>query len=141
MDRMLGSADRKPGLGRHGCGLVVIDEQRVALAVSLILQEMGMAVDMAANRTAALRWAVRAHYAVTVCGGSGRDGGKRDAREQSAGAAALAIEMRRAAPQTRVILLAGAGPTADELHAAGVEVLPAPFDVNRLVERLWPLTA
>lgn len=124
--------DRRRGFGWHGSALVVVDGQRVSRAVTLVLQEMGLAVDVADGGVAALRWTKHAAYTFAICGGE-QEGGT-DAVE-------LAIGMRNAAPQTRVILLAGAGITATGLDAAGVEVLPAPFDVNRLVERLWPAAA
>ena len=54
---------------------------------------------------------------------------------------AFVIEVRFRAPQTRVILLADPDFTHDGLDELGVEILPAPVDVNMLVERLWPTTA
>lgn len=115
---------------RHGSALVVLADQRASLAAVLVLQEMGLTVDVAGAREAALKWLSRANYSVLICGGG-----------DLAALSAFVIEVRFRAPQTRVILLADPDFTHDGLDELGVEILPAPVDVNMLVERLWPTTA
>ena len=119
-----------PAFGSHGSALVAIEDERAALAAVLVLQEMGLTVDIAADHEAALEWAVRAQYAVVVCGGAAHT------RTWD-----LVVRLRYSAPETRVILLAEPGETLEGLDALGVEVLPSPVDVNMLVERLWPAEA
>jgi hypothetical protein len=53
-------------MGRLGSALVVLDDERAVLAATLVLQEMGLTVDVANDREAALDWIVRAHYALVV---------------------------------------------------------------------------
>ena len=115
------------GLGKQGSALVVMDGDRATLAVVRVRQEMGLSVDIAANREAALPWTVHTNYAVVVCGGS-----------QQAELSEFAIGLHRDAPHTRVILFAEPGLDRDRLEELGGEVLTAPADVNALVDRLWP---
>ena len=115
------------GSGRHGSALVALDDERAALAAVLVLQEMGHAVDLAADGEAAFEWAIRAAYTVVLCGGL-----EREASCDSV------VRLRRLAPRTRVLWLAAPGPPPDRLRELGVEVLTAPVNVNMLVERLWP---
>ena len=115
------------GFGTHGSALVAIEDERAALAAVLVLQEMGLTVDIAADHEAALEWAVRARYEVVICGGA-----------QHTRTSEFVVRLRYSAPETRVILLAEPGTTPEGLDDLGVEVLPSPVDVNMLVERLWP---
>lgn len=117
-------------LGSHGSTLVALDDPRAARAAVLVLQEMGLTVDMARDRDVALEWAAQAYYAVVVCGGSDPER-----------ITEFVIRLRYEAPQTRVILLAEPVLMPSGLEELGVEVLTAPVDVNRLVERLWPAAA
>jgi DNA-binding NtrC family response regulator len=117
-------------LSRRGSALVVLDDERAVLAATLVLQEMGLTVDVANDREAALDWIVRAHYALVVCGG----------REQEQ-ITRFVISVRYEAPHTRVILLAEPELVHDSLEELGIEVLQAPVNVNTLVQRLWPSVA
>ncbi len=117
-------------LSRRGSALVVLDDERAVLATSLVLQEMGLTVDVASDREAALDWIVRARYALVVCGG----------REQEM-ITQFVIQIRYEAPHTRVILLAEPELMHDSLEELGIEVLQAPVNVNSLVQRLWPSVA
>jgi DNA-binding response OmpR family regulator len=114
----------------RGSALVVLDDERLALTTVLVLQEMCLDVYVASDRDIALQAAAKAGYAVVVCGG-----------QEQPQISEFAIRLRYSAPQTRVILLAGPELSHDELNAIDVEVLPAPVDVNMLVERLWPAEA
>ena len=126
----MGDITHGDGFGRYGSALVVLDDDRAALATVLVLQEMCLTVDIAADREAALQWAARASYTVVVCGG-----------QEQTQISEFVIHLRYSAPHTRVILLAEPGFVHDGLDAIGVEVLPSPVDVNMLVERLWPAEA
>ncbi|MFQ5421812.1 MAG: hypothetical protein ACE5EY_15785, partial [Anaerolineae bacterium] len=46
-----------PRFGRYGSALVALDDERTALAAVLVLQEMGLTVDIAADRDSAFQWA------------------------------------------------------------------------------------
>ena len=126
----MGDVSHGSGFGRHGSAFVALDDDRAALATVLVLQEMGLTVDIAADREAALQWATRANYTVVVCGG-----------QEQPQTSEFVIRLRYSAPQTRVILLAEPEFVHDGLDAIGVDVLPSPVDVNMLVERLWPAEA
>jgi ActR/RegA family two-component response regulator len=115
----------------HGSALVALDDERAALATVLVLQEMGLAVDIAVDRDRSVEWARQAGYSYVVCGGEDDEAGVKD----------FAAKMRFAVPQTRVLLLAGSDFDSSGLEAIGVEVLPSPVEVNSLVERLWPAQA
>ena len=117
-------------MGRRGSALVVLDDERAVLATSLVLQEMGLTVDVASDREAAMDWIARARYALVVCGG----------RDQEM-ITQFVIRVRYEAPHTRVILLAEPELMRDGLEELGVEVLQAPVNVNSLVQRLWPTVA
>ena len=102
-------ASPAPGCSRGGSALVVLDDQRAALATVLVLQEMGLTVDVA------------------ICDGADEP----QSRD-------FLIRLHRAAPRTRVLWLAPPDVEPDGLEEIGVELLRGPFDVNRLVERLRP---
>jgi DNA-binding response OmpR family regulator len=106
-------------LAPRGCALVLVGDDRAALQVVLLLQEFGIAVDVAENEAAALTWAKRARYQYVICGGGPRHD-------------MLAIRLIRAAPRAQVVYL-----SRDEaprnLHAVGVQTLALPLDVNAFV--------
>jgi hypothetical protein len=119
-----------PRFGMHGTALVAIEDEHVTLSTVLVLQEMGLAVDIVVDRERSVAWAARAGYTYVVCGG-----------EDDAAVTDYAIRMRHAVPETRVIMIAGPGFEQTNLESIGVEVLTSPVDVNLLVERLWPAQA
>ncbi len=126
---MLNSHWRAPMSG-YGSALVVLDDERAMFATTLVLQEMGLTVDLATDLSSALDWVEAADYAVVVCPGradtSIREFGQR---------------VRYLARDTRVFVFAERGFDGAGLADIGIEVFPAPVDVNALVSRLWPATA
>ena len=95
----------------------------------LVLQEMGLTVDIAADRDAALAWIRMARYAAVICGG--------DSPERLTD---FALKVKAASPYTQITVLAhfGAHETLEELD---VQVLKPPVNVNALVDRLRLLAA
>ena len=118
--------DRTDATGR---ALVVIGNDRVALTLVLVLQEMNLAVDVAVDGEAAVGWARRTDYDVIVCGPGGVE------------TTDLALSFRIAAPQARVVLLAGPDSPLATLDVFDVEVVRPPLNVNTLVWRFWPTAA
>jgi DNA-binding response OmpR family regulator len=119
------------GMG-HASALVIVDDERIALATVLVLQEMNFSVDVALDAIPAVKWARRARYEVIVCGPGGNE------------ATSLALRLRNAAPRSRVVLLAGADGLPDDLYdleGLRVEVVHPPLDVNQLMMRFWPAAA
>ena len=116
------------GSSSTGSALVALADQRAALAAVLVLQEMGLTVDIASDRDAALAWVRMARYAV-VCDGDSPEG-----------VTDFALKVRAASPSTQIILLAhfGAHETLDEL---GVHIMKPPVNVNALVAHLRTLSA
>src|SRR5712691_7834404 len=94
------AGDRGPTV--QGRALVVMSDDRVALATVLVLQEMNLLVDVAIDGVAAVGWARRDEYELIVCG-------------PDSSAADLALRFVDAAPLARVMLLAGADDSAREL--------------------------
>ena len=119
----------EPGYGTTGSALAFLDDQRAALSTVLVLQEMGLTIDVAADRDAALAWARMARYTVIVCGGVSIE----DLVE-------FALKVRASAPLTQILVLGHFGPMP-ELADLDIHVLPSPVNVNALVERLRPLAA
>ena len=119
----------EPGYGTTGSALVLLDDQRAALSIVLVLQEMGLTVDVAADRDAAVAWARMARYAVIVCGGAGIEE-----------LFDFALKVRVTSPLTQILLLGHFG-AMPELAALDVHVLQPPVNVNTLVDRLRPLAA
>ena len=119
----------EPGYGTTGSALVLLDDQRAALSIVLVLQEMGLTVDVAADRDAAVAWARMARYAVIVCGGAGIEE-----------LLDFALKVRVTSPLTQILLLGHFG-AMPELAALDVHVLQPPANVNTLVDRLRPLAA
>lgn len=106
-------------LAPHGSALVLVGDDRAALQVVLLLQEFGIAVDVAEDEVAALTWAKRARYQYVVCGGAPRHD-------------MLAVRLLRAAPRAQIIYLSrDAAP--QNLRSIGVETLALPLDVNAFV--------
>ena len=119
----------EPGYGTTGSALVLLDDQGAALSIVLVLQEMGLTVDVAADRDAAVAWARMARYAVIVCGGAGIEE-----------LLDFALKVRVTSPLTQILLLGHFG-AMPELAALDVHVLQPPVNVNTLVDRLRPLAA
>ncbi len=117
--------DEQHVLGTSGSALVLVKDQRAALAAVLVLQEMGFTVDIAVNTEAAMAWIRLARYQWIVCSGGG---------EQSQ-TAEFALRLRYNAPHSRILLFGGPDGPLDALDELGVEVLQPPVDVNMLVER------
>lgn len=113
-----------PGIA--GSALVLVEDQRAALAAVLIAQELGYSVDIAANPQAALSWIQLARYELIVCSGG----------EQSRSPEFI-LRLRYTAPHSRIVLLGGADGPADALAELGVDVLRGPVDVNRFMSTLW----
>ncbi len=92
----------------------------------LILQELGLSVDLMADPQSAIRWAKQARYEIIVAGGT------------PVPLATLARTLRDAAPEPRIVLLAEEWGRDDDLDALGVQVLRPPLDVNALMRGLAP---
>jgi DNA-binding response OmpR family regulator len=129
MDRQGFDDGDSRGQGLSAKALVVISEDRVALATVLVLQELDLAVDIAIDGPAAVVWARRAGYELIVCGPGGHE------------ATDLALAFRVAAPDARIVLLTAPGSLTDALDAFAIEVIRPPLDVNTLVHRLWAAAA
>lgn len=111
--------------GTSGSALVLVEDQRAALAAVLVLQEMCYSVDIAANTEAALSWVRLARYEWIVCSGGG----------EHSRSAQFALRLRHNAPGARILLVGTPEEPAEALNELGVEVLRPPVDVNMLVER------
>jgi DNA-binding response OmpR family regulator len=114
---------------RSGKALVVIGDDRLALATVLVLQEMNLAVDIAIDGDSAVSWSKRAGYDMIVVGPGG------DA------AIDLALRFRMSAPDAQVFLLTAPGEETTALWVLGVELIAPPLDVNTLVSRFWRAAA
>jgi len=115
----------------RGSALVLVEDQRAALAAVLILQEMGYSVDIAVQPEAALEWIRLARYQWIVCSGGGEQSRSFD----------FALRLRHTAPHARILLVGSDGASLDGLHEIGVEVLHPPVDVNMLVGTFGPEAA
>lgn len=82
------------GLSAHGCALVCLADPRAELAMVLILQELGLSVDVAADAASAIGWVQQARYQLLVVGGT------------HAPIGGVALRLRRAAPDARIVILA-----------------------------------
>jgi hypothetical protein len=103
---------RPDSTGRAGSALVVLDDYRAALATTLLLQELGFAVDVAVDEDAVLTWVGQARYDLLLCGAGP------DRRPE-----ALVMRLRRATPAARIVMLAPEGSTPADLRPLGIEVL------------------
>ena len=101
--------------------LVIMTDPRAAVATTLILQEMGLSVDVGAEPSYALRWLRQARYDVVVAGGPG------------VGVPSFASLLREAAPTSRILIAPEPGMSREDAIHAHVEVLRQPVDVNQLV--------
>ena len=115
--------------GTRGSALVMIDDHRAALATVLVLQEMGMSVDIAGDPASALAWSKMANYAVIVYGGGTLLPGNGHWDEFARG-------LRVASPRSRILQLGLGNSVASSLSALNIDVLSPPLNVNRLVEHL-----
>lgn len=111
---------RSEGLAAQSA-LVVITDPRSAVATTLILQEMGLTVDLGTEPAYALRWLRRARYDVIVAGGPG------------VATLPFAARVRAAAPDARILLFVEEDLPEGDLDALDIEVLRPPVDVNVLV--------
>lgn len=117
-------------LSSYGSALVALDDGRALFATTLVLQEMGLTVDLAPDLDSALQWIEAACYEVVVCAG-----------RVDSDVANFVRAARYLSRDTEVLVFAEPGFDEAELAATGATVLRAPVDVNRLVARLRPLTA
>lgn len=102
-------------------GLVIMTDTRAAVATTLILQEMGLTVDLGAEPEYALRWLQQARYDVVVAGGPG------------VGVLSFATRLRDAAPRSRILVAPEPGMEPEDAVRIHVELLKPPVDVNQLV--------
>lgn len=117
-------------LSAYGAALVALDDQRALHATTLVLQEMGLTVDIVADLRSALDWVEAADYELVVC-----------AARVPAASLDFARRVRYLARETRLLMFVEPGFDGASLEALGVELLRAPVDVNRLIERVWPIGA
>jgi len=113
-------------MSAQGSALVCLSDTRAELATVLILQELGMSVDLASDVESAINWVTRARYHLLVLGGTGIP------------AAQAALRLRRAAPAARIVVLTDDWEPPEGLTPADVEVLRPPVDVNAMMRSLWP---
>ena len=118
------------GLSAHGSALLCLTDPRAELATMLILQELGLGVDLITEVESAIRWAGRARYPLLVVGSA--------CASIAEPLDVVAQRLRRAAPSARIVVLADDREHADGLAALDVEVLRPPLDVNALMRGLWP---
>jgi DNA-binding response OmpR family regulator len=117
-------------LSAYGSALVALDDQRALYATTLVLQEMGLTVDVVRDLPSALDWLEAADYELVVC-----------AARVPAASLDFARKARYLARDTRLLMYAAPGFDDAGFSELGVELLDAPVDVNRLVERVWPTVA
>jgi hypothetical protein len=114
------------GLTARGCAVLCLAEPHAELATMLILQELGLSVDLAVDPESAVRWVQRARYELIVVGGAPMVPGS------------VVLRLRHAAPDARIVILAEDAVSAEDLAPFGVQVLGPPLDVNSLMQWLWP---
>ena len=114
-------------MSAFGSALVALDDERAIRATTLVLQEVGLTVDVVADLPSALDWVEAADYEIVVYAGRGRDP-----------ALDFARCVRYLARDTRLLIFAESGFDGSGLEELGVELLDAPVDVNRLMRRVWP---
>ena len=113
-----------PRTGNRGSALVLVEDQRSALASVLLLQEMGFSVDVSAQPDAALSWIRLARYEWIVCSGGDRTSSPD-----------FLLRLRYTTPRARILVIGGSSVPADGLDALGIEVLHGQVNVNTLVSR------
>jgi len=106
--------------------LVIMSEPHPAVATTLILQEMGLTVDVGSDPRSTLDWLRQARYDTIVAGGDG------------IADLAYAERLRDHAPGSRIILFAQPTLAAQAAVRLNIEVILPPHDVNALVERFIP---
>lgn len=111
--------------GIHGSAMVLVEDERSALAAVLLLQEMGYAVDIAGTADAALSWVRLARYDWIVCSGGG----------DHSRSVEFVRQLRYSAPGARILVVGGPDEPRDDVAELGVEVLRPPVDANMLIER------
>jgi DNA-binding response OmpR family regulator len=117
-------------LGAYGSALVALDDERATHATTLVLQEMGLTVDVVTDLPSALDWVEMADYELVVC-----------AARVRATSLDFARRLRYFTRETRLLMYAQIGFDSAGFEELGVEILDAPVDVNRLIERVWPSVA
>ena len=123
MDSDIWGRRAERSLARRGSALVVVSEARAARATAYLLQEFDYTVDGGVTASEALDWLDRARYDLIIAGG------------QEASVPGYARALRRAAPNSRILLLAS-GDAVPSAQAIRVELLPPPYEVNAIAERL-----
>ena len=114
------------GLSARGSALLCLGDPRAELATMLILQELGLSVDLAADPESAIRWVRQARYEMLVVGGA------------EIPLRTVALRLRHASPEARIVVLADDREAPDGLAPLGIEVLHPPLDVNALMLGLAP---
>ena len=111
------------GMARRGSALLIVSEPRAARATARLLEEFDYTVDAGISALEAIDWLDRARYDLIVAGGP------------EAAVPGYARALRRAAPGSRILVLASAEavPAAEAMH---VELLPPPYEVNAIASRL-----
>lgn len=111
------------GLARRGSALLIVSEPRAARAAAYLLEEFDYNVDAGVSASEALDWLDRVYYDLIVAGGP------------DAAVPGYARALRRAAPGSRILLLAPAEavPAAEALR---VDLIPPPYEVNAIASRL-----
>ncbi len=128
----MSNADPVPRFGMHCSALVALQCERAALAAVLVLQEMGLAVDIAVDRDRSVDWAKQAGYSFVVCGGDDDEAGVKGSPRR------CALRCHRRACSCSP----AAASTAPEWRRWGSRgPPPPPVEVNSLVDPLWPATA
>jgi len=111
------------GLARRGSALLIISEPRAARATAYLLQEFDYCVDAGVSVAEALEWLDRVRYDLIVAGGP------------EASVPGYARALRRAAPSSRILLLAGAE-VVPAAAAMQIEMVSPPYEVNAIARCL-----
>lgn len=114
------------GLSARGSALVCLTDPRAELATMLILQELGLSVDLATDPESAIGWARQARYELIIVGGA------------AVPLRTVALRLRHAAPDSRIVVLADDREPPDGLAPLDIEVLQPPLDVNALMRGFAP---
>ena len=114
------------GLSTCGSALVCLSDPRAELATMLILQELGLGVDLATDPESAIRWVRQARYELLVIGGA-------DVPLRT-----VALRLRHASSDARIVVIGDERDPLEGLATLDIEVLQPPVDVNALMRGLWP---